>query len=56
MIGFFIGVVLTGITLSVVFGSLILEVEEKAYRKGRNDEKNRNKISESTDWQHGSDV
>ena len=41
MIGFFIGVVLTTIVLSVVFGTLYLEAEQKAYKKGLHDGKNR---------------
>ena len=39
MIGFFIGVVITGISFSVLFGSMILEAEEKAYKKGFEDGK-----------------
>ena len=37
MIGFFVGVVLTGIALSIVFGAIILEAEEKAYMRGYHD-------------------
>ena len=39
MIGFFVGVILTTIVLSVVFGSLYLEAEEKAYKRGYADGK-----------------
>lgn len=57
---FIIGVIASGVVLSVVFGSFHLEAEEKAYRKGyhdgRYDEKNRNKVSEGTYWEYGSDV
>ncbi len=41
MIGFFIGAILVGVTLSALYGSLILEAEEKAYQKGYEDGKRR---------------
>ena len=37
MIGFFIGAVLVGVTLSVLYGSMILDAEEKAYMRGYED-------------------
>ena len=39
MIGFLIGVVLTGICLSALYGSFILEAEDKAYKRGYEDGK-----------------
>lgn len=51
---FIVGMFFSGIVLAVVFGAFHLEAEEKAYRRGyhdgRYDEKNRNQVSESTDW------
>jgi hypothetical protein len=41
MVGFFVGMILTGILLSALYGSLILEAEEKAYQKGYEDGKRR---------------
>lgn len=51
---FIVGAFFSGTVLTLVFGALHLEAEEKAYRKGyhdgRNDEKNRSQVSESTYW------
>ena len=51
---FIIGVFSGGTVLSIVFGALHLEAEETAYRRGYHDgqydEKNRNQVSNSTDW------
>lgn len=53
-VAFLVGAFASGIVLSLVFGALHLDAEEEAYRKGyhdgRYDEKNRNQVSEGTDW------
>lgn len=41
MIGFFVGVFLSGTVLALVFGALHLEAEEKVYWKGYTDGLNR---------------